>query len=77
MESFKNNQRVKIIYSENGLLGKTGVVVRLRYSGPQAWVKMDEPISDNIRYFPADDPYDRGNNVLLWPGDCKEIKEGP
>ena len=48
-----------------------GTVVRLLTRDSSAWIRLDERLTDALHPFPANDPHDRGTNVLAWPEDCR------
>lgn len=75
MREFRANQRVKVTDPGLVLHGKTGRVVRLRIGDDCAWVRMDDPIPDDITSFPAGDA--RHNDVLLVPCECSPAGSVP
>lgn len=71
LQRFGHLQRVKVVNPDDAhetLRNETGTVVRLLRRDYSAWIRMDQPIPDSLRSFPATD--DRGNHVLLWPDEC-------
>lgn len=72
MRTFMTGQRVVVDQPEayKALRGKVGTVKRCRRGDDGAWVRMDDPIPDEMRLFPADDEHGRGNDVLLYPEEC-------
>jgi hypothetical protein len=72
MQSFRAEQRVKIVDAAHQLKGKTGTVDRVRTDG-KAWVNMDEPLPADIRSFQPPDP--RAQYLVLFPDQC-EAAEG-
>lgn len=86
MKSFTLGQRVQVTpftscvapppptAAQHLIAGKTGTVVRLLRRDGSAWVKMDEPPPEQLRMFPANDDHGRGNNILLYPEECRKVK---
>ena len=73
MRRFENNQRIIITDSKHFLCGKSGRVVRLRYSDVAGWVQMDEQPPAWCCPFPQDDPAGRGKNILIHPRQCEAV----
>src|SRR5258708_2404795 len=67
---FKNGQTVTIRNHDHPLIRKTGVVVRLLWRDDSAWVRMNEPLPDNLARFPKGDS--RRDHILLFPEDCEQ-----
>jgi hypothetical protein len=71
MKSFENRQRIRVTAVSHELCGLYGTVVRLRIKDDQAWVNMDAPLRDGMRYFPEGDSAGRENHTLLAPDECE------
>jgi hypothetical protein len=86
MRKFENGQRIQVTpftactapppptAAQQFLHGATGTVVRLLKRDNSAWVKMDIRPPDKLCPFPANDEHGRGNNILLYPEECKKFK---
>jgi len=68
--SFRLGQHIRIIDPEHPMTGKAGRVSRIRFSHRDHWVAMVDLPPDELRAFPADDPYGRGYHILLYPDQC-------
>lgn len=79
MKKFSNNQKIRVVAPEEEdgeprrdmLRGRTGVVTRLRMKDNGAWVRMDQPLPDDLRVFSANDASGRGDHILLYPDECE------
>ena len=76
MKRFENEIRVVVTDKSHALHGMGGTVKRLRMGDNGAWVAMDGPVPDELRYFPSDDIHARGNHVLLYPEECDPLFTG-
>ena len=86
MRKFENGQRIQVTpftdcvapppptAAQHLIAGKTGTVVPLLQRNNSAWVEMDEAPPEQLRAFPANDEHGRGNNILLYPEECKKFK---
>jgi len=70
MTRFENAQWVVVNEVGHPLVGRSGVVVRLRRADDAAWVRMDDPIPSALARFLDGDP--RRNDVMLYPDQCIE-----
>jgi hypothetical protein len=70
MKKFSNNQSVTVSNPDHPLVGKSGIVVRLLIRDNSAWIAMNDPLPDDLRSFPLDDAYGRGNHIVIFPEDC-------
>jgi hypothetical protein len=62
---FANNQIVTVTNPDHPLVGKTGIVWRLRMADDGAWVAMNDPLPDHLAAFPKGDA--RRDHIILYP----------
>lgn len=67
MRNFTDKQAVKVTQAEHPLFEKIGDVRRIRMGDNGAWVRMREPIPDDMTAFNDD----RKNDVVLYPEQCE------
>ena len=68
----KPGQRVKVSLDGHELNGRTGTVERMRICDDGAWVDIDGGLPSELRKFPEDDEFGRGNHIILYPDECEE-----